>query len=103
MNRRHALIALGMAPASGALLAGSGQAAAAPVRQEAASDGVRSIRINGADLAYSLAGEENDHPMILLHGGRGQGTHGSIFASHKVMADQYKVIAFDMRAMDAQA
>jgi len=90
-------MALGMAPAAGALMAGSGVAATQSPPAAPAADGVRSVRINGADLAYSIAGEQNDHPMILLHGGRGQGTHGSIFASHKVMADRYKVIAFDMR------
>jgi proline iminopeptidase len=53
--------------------------------------------INGAELNYSLAGGAQDHPMIVLHGGRGYGTHGSVFETYLPLTDRYRLIGYDMR------
>jgi proline iminopeptidase len=99
MNRRQALQAIGALPAAGALAATTVAHAAEPRLQTppAPAGEVKTVRINGADIAYSIAGEENDHPLIVLHGGRGQGQHGGVFDAHKPLADRYRVIGFDMR------
>ncbi|OGG45894.1 MAG: proline-specific peptidase [Candidatus Handelsmanbacteria bacterium RIFCSPLOWO2_12_FULL_64_10] len=55
------------------------------------------IDINGARLRYSIAGEQNEQTIILLHGGRGFGTHGGGFRAHSPLADRYRVIGYDMR------
>ncbi len=86
MERRTALMALAAAPLG--LAASKVQAAVAPPG---------TLRINGADLACSIAGPEDAPPLIVLHGGRGFGTHGGVFAAFKPLADQYRVIGFDMR------
>ena len=57
--------------------------------------------INGARLSVSLQGITNDHPMVLLHGGRGYGTHPALFESYLPLADRYRLIAFDMRGHGA--
>ena len=55
------------------------------------------IDINGAKLRYSIAGEQNAQTIILLHGGRGYGTHGAGFRAHSPLADKYRIIGYDMR------
>lgn len=90
MNRRELL-------AAGAL----GLAAATPPAEAQVRD-IRDIRngrigINGAELAYSLAGAGQAHPMIVLHGGRGYGTHGGVFDTYRPLSDRYRVIGYDMR------
>ncbi len=107
MKRRHVLQGLGAlaagaglsrAPVASAATTASAASAGVPSPAAgAADDGRRRIRINGADLHYSIAGEDNAHPLIVLHGGRGQGQHGSVFAAHLPLADRYRVIGFDMR------
>lgn len=96
MNRRQALQAIGAIPAAGALVGGAAHAVPSNAAQTTAP-AVKTVRINGADIAYSIAGEENEHPLIVLHGGRGQGQHGGVFEAHKPLSDQYRVIGFDMR------
>lgn len=91
MNRRQVLQGIG------ALAAGAGLASAAPASSSAGVDGRRSIQINGAALDYSIVGEDNEHPLIVLHGGRGQGRHEGVFAANRPLADRYRVIGFDMR------
>ena len=59
------------------------------------------IKINGADLAYSLAGAANDHAFVVLHGGRGYGTHPAVFDTYQPLSDRYRVIGFDMRGHGA--
>jgi len=87
MNRRELLGGVTLA-AGGA--ASSGGAAARDVRNGR-------IAIRGADLNYSLAGAEREHPLVVLHGGRGYGTHGGVFDTYRSLADGYRVIGYDMR------
>lgn len=94
MDRRDALKALVLAPGLSVGAASLAAAQEAARRPAAAS---RTVRINGADLNYSIAGEANDHPLIVLHGARGRGTHGRVFAAYRPLADRYRVIGFDMR------
>jgi len=35
--------------------------------------------------------------MIVLHGGRGQGQHGGVFAANQPLAGRYRLIGFDRR------
>lgn len=75
-----------------------GIALAASAVAAAAADGRnQTLRLNGVNLAYSLAGARNDHPMVVLHGGRGYGTHGSVFEAYLPLAERYRLIGFDMR------
>lgn len=97
MNRRQVLQGIGALAASAGLARADAAPASAPVPAPAGVDGRRSIRINGATLNYSIAGEDNEHPLVVLHGGRGQGQHGGVFAANRPLADRYKVIGFDMR------
>ncbi|WP_420236962.1 alpha/beta fold hydrolase [Telmatobacter bradus] len=55
------------------------------------------ITINNATINYEIAGTENEHPMIVLHGGRGFGTYPGVFRTFKPLADRYRVIGYDMR------
>ena len=57
--------------------------------------------INGARLSVSLAGLHNDHPMIVLHGGRGYGTHPALFESYLPLAERFRLIGYDMRGHGA--
>ncbi|MBN6151877.1 alpha/beta hydrolase [Xanthomonas sp. AmX2] len=93
MNRRQVLQGIGALAAAG--LARAEAAPPAPARAPAAAR--RSIQINAATLNYSIAGEDNEHPLIVLHGGRGQGQHEGVFAANRALADRYRVIGFDMR------
>jgi len=95
MQRRQLLQGIGAL----AFGAGGVRAHNTPVSASAqiSPQGHRFIHINGARLHYSIAGEHNAHPMIVLHGGRGQGQHGSVFAVHQPLSDRYRVIGFDMR------
>ncbi|KAJ0310469.1 hypothetical protein COL516b_002273 [Colletotrichum fioriniae] len=52
------------------------------------------IDINGARLAYRIAGPEKAPLMITLHGGRGMGT--SIESSIQ-LSDKIRVLSFDYR------
>jgi len=109
MNRRQALQSLGVLSA-GATVAPAAVAAQTQTSVQTPASATdpksagssppsdrRTVRINGADLHYSIAGEQNDHPMIVLHGGRGQGQHGGVFDAHRALADRYRLIGFDMR------
>ena len=53
--------------------------------------------VNGALLTLSSIGPESGIPIILLHGGRGFGTHDAVFATYANLAGSYRVIGFDMR------
>lgn len=88
MNRRQILAASG-------LLLG----AAPSLAKAAPALNVRNalVEINGAQLNYSLAGADQSHPMVVLHGGRGYGTHGGVFETYLPLADRYRLIGFDMR------
>lgn len=55
------------------------------------------LQLGDATLYYSLAGAEHDTPIVVLHGGRGQGDHGAVFDAHLPLADGYRVIGYDMR------
>lgn len=101
MDRREALRNLSLLPAAIASAGVMGSAAQAttgakPTNTKVPDHG-RTIRINGAELFYSIAGEQNEHPMIVLHGGRGQGQHGGVFKALAPLSDRYRVIGFDMR------
>jgi proline iminopeptidase len=60
-------------------------------------EGRKRILINGAWIHYQISGEDNETPLIVLHGGRGQGQLGSVYPAFEPMSDQYRVIGFDMR------
>ncbi len=55
------------------------------------------IEINNARLRYSIAGENNDQPLIVLHGGRGIGDHEGDFNNYLPLASDYRLIAYDQR------
>ncbi|MCU1722656.1 MULTISPECIES: alpha/beta fold hydrolase [unclassified Pseudomonas] len=100
MHRRTVLQTLGTLTAGAALaplLARAGQPDNRKARHMPDIKRNQSIVINGATLNYSIAGETNEQPLIVLHGGRGQGQHDGVFAAHAAFGDRYKVIGFDMR------
>ncbi|KAJ5939459.1 Alpha/beta hydrolase fold-1 [Penicillium verhagenii] len=53
--------------------------------------------INGAQLAYRLAGPENAPLIITLHGGRGFGDHRSDFKAYLPLSKTYRLLSFDFR------
>jgi proline iminopeptidase len=55
------------------------------------------FEVNGATLHYSVAGENNPQPMIVLHGGRGIGDHTAEFNAFRPLADQFRLIGYDQR------
>lgn len=57
----------------------------------------RSIRLNGADFVYEVAGEEHEETVLVLHGGRGIGDHRKDFQAFLPLADKYRVLAYDQR------
>ena len=61
------------------------------------ADEVQFVVINGARLAYKIAGHQHAPLLITLHGGRGQGTHHSDFAIYSQLSDKYRVLSFDYR------
>ncbi|KAK8006042.1 hypothetical protein PG991_012339 [Apiospora marii] len=70
-----------------------------------ADDEVQFVEINGARLAYRIAGTEDAPLFITLHGGRGMGDHRSDFQAYSplssISADSssgcYRVLSFDYR------
>ncbi|KAJ0343625.1 hypothetical protein COL154_006154 [Colletotrichum chrysophilum] len=58
---------------------------------------VEFVDINGARLAYRVAGPENAPLMITLHGGRGMGDHRSDFKVYSQLSDKIRVLSFDYR------
>ncbi|KAF6812584.1 proline iminopeptidase [Colletotrichum musicola] len=58
---------------------------------------VEFVNINGAKLAYRLAGPEDAPLMITLHGGRGMGDHRSDFKIYSQLSDKIRVLSFDYR------
>ncbi|TEA20434.1 Proline iminopeptidase [Colletotrichum sidae] len=55
------------------------------------------VEINGARLAYRIAGPDNAPLMITLHGGRGTGDHRSDFTVYSQLSDKIRVLSFDYR------
>ncbi|KAK2758403.1 proline iminopeptidase [Colletotrichum kahawae] len=55
------------------------------------------VDINGARLAYRIAGPEDAPLMITLHGGRGMGDHRSDFKVYSQLSDKIRVLSFDYR------
>ncbi|KAK1975146.1 Alpha/Beta hydrolase protein [Colletotrichum cereale] len=55
------------------------------------------VDINGARLAYRIAGPEHAPLMITLHGGRGMGDHRSDFSIYSQLSDKIRVLSFDYR------
>ncbi|KAK1585742.1 Alpha/Beta hydrolase protein [Colletotrichum navitas] len=55
------------------------------------------VDINGARLAYRIAGPEHAPLMITLHGGRGMGDHRSDFKIYSQLSDKIRVLSFDYR------
>ncbi|TDZ53795.1 Proline iminopeptidase [Colletotrichum trifolii] len=55
------------------------------------------VRINGARLAYRIAGPDDGPLMITLHGGRGMGDHRSDFKVYSQLSDKIRVLSFDYR------
>ncbi|KAK1470683.1 hypothetical protein CCUS01_00798 [Colletotrichum cuscutae] len=55
------------------------------------------VNINGARLAYRIAGPNNAPLMITLHGGRGMGDHKSDFKVYGQLSDKIRVLSFDYR------
>jgi len=95
MKRRQLLQGIGALAASAGL--GHAQTTATTIPAQTATIAHDSIQINGATLHYSIADKGNEHPMIVLHGGRGQGQHGGVFAANQPLSEHYRVIGFDMR------
>lgn len=62
-----------------------------------ATEQYRYLDVNGAKLAYRIAGPDNAPLLITLHGGRGQGTHHQDFAIYSQLADRCRVLSFDYR------
>ncbi|KAJ7119441.1 prolyl aminopeptidase [Mycena epipterygia] len=56
------------------------------------------LALNGAVFEYSIAGPADGLFIILLHGGRGFGTHGSDFRSYQPLSDKYRILGFDFRS-----
>ncbi|MFC6646319.1 alpha/beta fold hydrolase [Granulicella cerasi] len=95
MNRREAV--LGML-AAGAAVSGVAQTAPTPNSKPVHKEGGDlKVEINGATINYSMAGEHNEHPMIVLHGGRGFGTYPGVYHTYLPLAEKYRLIGFDMR------
>lgn len=57
----------------------------------------RQIEINGATINYRSTGDEHAHTIITLHGGRGFGSHESVFETFRPLSDKLRVISYDMR------
>ncbi|KAJ6602541.1 prolyl aminopeptidase [Mycena vulgaris] len=55
------------------------------------------LALNDVLFEYSIAGPTNGSLIILLHGGRGFGTHGSDFRAYQPLTDRYRVLGFDFR------
>ncbi len=55
------------------------------------------MRIAGADLHVVDIGTPRRGTIILLHGGRGIGDHTGELEPYRVLADDYRLIAFDQR------
>lgn len=55
------------------------------------------IKLNQAQFFYSVAGEQNSRPMVVLHGGRGIGDHIGDFKAYFPLASQFKLIGYDQR------
>lgn len=58
---------------------------------------MRKARLNGADFIYNVAGEQHDHTIVILHGGRGIGDHRRDFEAFLPLTDKYRVLAYDQR------
>ncbi len=58
---------------------------------------MRTVRLNGADFVYETAGDEHEHSIVVLHGGRGISDHRRDFAAFRPLADSYRVLAYDQR------
>ncbi|KAH8682021.1 Alpha/Beta hydrolase protein [Xylariales sp. PMI_506] len=58
---------------------------------------VEFVDINGARLAYRIAGPDDAPLLITLHGGRGMGSHDSDFRAFSPLAPDYRVLSFDYR------
>lgn len=58
---------------------------------------MRKARLNGADFVYDTAGDEHDHAIIVVHGGRGISDHRRDFAAFLPLADKYRIVAYDQR------
>ncbi|GAD95982.1 hypothetical protein NECHADRAFT_87832 [Paecilomyces variotii No. 5] len=58
---------------------------------------VEHIDVNGARLAYRLAGPPSAPLIITLHGGRGFGDHKSDFKAYSPLSFNYRVLSFDFR------
>jgi proline iminopeptidase len=97
MNRRD-FVALGAVTAlSGAGLFASASAQTASAQTAPATVERVRRKINGVELAVSMAGPADGTPMVVLHGGRGYGTHGGVFRTYLPLANRYRLIGFDMR------
>ena len=59
------------------------------------------VSINGVKLAVSMAGPADGPPMVVLHGGRGYGTHDGVFKTYLPLAQKYCLIGLDMRGHGA--
>ncbi len=55
------------------------------------------ITINGASLNYSIAGDHHEQTFVVLHGGRGLGSHPEVFKAFLPLANTYRLIGYDMR------
>ncbi|KAK7949250.1 uncharacterized protein PG986_010136 [Apiospora aurea] len=69
-----------------------------------ADDDVQFVEINGARLAYRIAGPSDAPLFITLHGGRGMGDHRSDFKAYRPLSagssgggGGYRVLSFDYR------
>ncbi|RAQ71325.1 alpha/beta hydrolase [Aspergillus flavus] len=58
---------------------------------------VEFVTMNGAQLAYRLAGPANAPLIVTLHGGRGFGDHKSDFHAFLPLSSDYRLLSFDFR------
>lgn len=63
---------------------------------------IRDIDVNGVNLVYQVQGNEEDKPIILLHGNSGEHDHLSIMVNQLDSAG-YLVYALDSRGQGANA
>ena len=63
---------------------------------------IRDIDVNGVNIVYQVQGNEDDKPVILLHGNSGEHDHLSVMVNQLDSAG-YLVYALDSRGQGANA
>jgi len=64
---------------------------------ESLEENVKRLSLRGAEFVYQDAGPRGGETIVVLHGGRGIGDHRSDFKAFLPLADERRLIAYDMR------